>query len=638
MKLILFLIRGFCVLFVIQVSVAQENNPLSMYKMEMEKENVNIIELEKTISNDTLFTPFGAEKVLTTLSVSGDLTTFSKKSLVRITLIDSNGIEYLVFESNYLISDSQDFHFQNEFEETGILDNITPVFVRIQILRSKLNNLKVNYTENLTDKDNKIKTMKQNLLKYKNDKKIAQLNKRIAVLHQKWVAGETSISKLSFNEKKRIFGDTIPNLMGFDYYKGGIFEIMNDSTPPKVILRSTSTFVSDFDWRNRHGINWTTSVKDQGVNGSCWAFSAVGATEALVNLYYNKKIDLNLSEGHVLACTGPGDDCNSGNDRHALDFIKNTGVVNQSCFPTTDCSLSCGSICATPTERIKISGHNTAFFGPGDSESQLKRSIITKGVLCGVLDSWPHAMPLTGFGTVKIGDLIYISPVDSIRITSEDSLLIGKTYWIFKGSSGIEWGDNGYCNLVDDLFDLRHTSFLETPITSIGYGAEGIVCEDKDGDGYYYWGIGSRPITCPSCASLEEDGDDSNPNLGPMDEYGNIQEITTPITYPATSVTTNVSSVGITRLCGDLFVDSGGILNIEGVLFMPIHSQIIVRNGGILNVKQNSKIRYAHLTVESGGRLTLQGNAILEKGSNDEISIEVGATFECTYGEIKQVL
>jgi hypothetical protein len=28
-----------------------------------------------------------------------------------------------------------------------------------------------------------------------------------------------------------------------------------------------------------------------------------------------------------------------------------------------------------------------------------------------------------------------------------------------------------------------------------------IVCEDRDGDGYYYWGIGPKPSNCPLFSS-----------------------------------------------------------------------------------------------------------------------------------------
>ena len=67
--------------------------------------------------------------------------------------------------------------------------------------------------------------------------------------------------------------------------------------------------------------------------------------------------------------------------------------------------------------------------------------------------------------------------------------------------------------------------YAETPIYSITLTDQDIVCEDADGDGYYYWGIGQKPANCPYWVPNIPDGDDSNINLGHMDPYGNISNL-----------------------------------------------------------------------------------------------------------------
>lgn len=640
MKSKIFLLQIVFFLILINVTEAQKIDPLSVYNSEMKNEKLLVKEITGSITQDTTLCPFKAESALTSLSVSGNFKSFSKKSFLRVILVDSNGDEHLIYECNYLTIDSLDFEFKNEFEETGILDNLKPIFVRIQISKSELSNLRFNYTETLEDKENKIKILKQSIFKSKINQKITQINKRNTILNQKWIAGETSISNMTYSEKKKIFGDSLPNLMGFEYYKGGLFEILDDPKPTSSKLRSSSTpFVSNFDWRNRHGINWNTPVRMQFAN-SCWAFSAIGATEALVNLYFNKKIDIDLSEGEVVACSGNISNCNGGMTWDAVNFIRDFGVVLQDSFPN-NCNTLCSAKNPNQAERILIDGTDEFFpYSCTDPESELKKLIISKGVLAGRIASWGHAMALSGFGTVNVGDTIYTDATTKIIIDVNDTNLIGMTYWIFKNSYGASgWGNGGYIYAIvqNVANEFLYTQILEAPVTSQKYTSWDIVCEDRDGDGYYNWGIGSRPITCPSCAASEEDGDDSDPNLGPMDEYGNLQLLTAPIIYPATSVTTHETFIANRRLCGDLFVESGAILDIEGVLFMPIHSQIIVKNGGVLNVKHGSVIKNTNIKVEAGGKLNLQDNAILEHGLNDEIIIENGAIFDFTYGEIKLI-
>ena len=123
----------------------------------------------------------------------------------------------------------------------------------------------------------------------------------------------------------------------------------------QVIVRHSSSsgtessLTESFDWRNRHGANdpdspyydgdptgsgWITSVKNQRGCGSCWAFAATGATEALANIYFNEHIDLDLSEQEALSCSGAGS-CKGGLPGKTLDYYTSDGVVDEACFPYT---------------------------------------------------------------------------------------------------------------------------------------------------------------------------------------------------------------------------------------------------------------------------------------------------------------
>ncbi len=176
--------------------------------------------------------------------------------------------------------------------------------------------------------------------------KIRRLNEQIRKRGLKWIAGETAVSRLSFEEKKKLFGGRVPNLQGFEYYAGGIFEILPSDPQSSLVQPAPSTLIDHFDWRQRYGADdpsspyydgdpsgsgWITSVKNQLSCGSCWAFAATGATEALANIYFNDHIDLDLSEQDALSCSGAGD-CTGGWPGLTLDYYTSVGVVMKPAF------------------------------------------------------------------------------------------------------------------------------------------------------------------------------------------------------------------------------------------------------------------------------------------------------------------
>jgi|GEM_PF-5435166 len=85
--------------------------------------------------------------------------------------------------------------------------------------------------------------------------------------------------------------------------------------------------------------------------------------------------------------------------------------------------------------------------------------------------------------------------------------------YLFYQTGGMAWSASilGIKATVVDTFPFHFDSpsadvhpVGTTPIPSVA-------CVDNDGDGYYSWGIGPKPSTCPAAAIAVEDCDDSNP-------------------------------------------------------------------------------------------------------------------------------
>ena len=141
----------------------------------------------------------------------------------------------------------------------------------------------------------------------------------------------------------------------------------------------------------------------------------------------------------------------------------------------------------------------------------------------------------------------------------------------------------------DNIDHMRGPVILNTPVTTMNYSEEDIRCEDADGDGYYFWGIGPKPDTCPSWAPGEPDGDDSDPYLGPMDEFGRMVEV-----HPTDST----------------------VLYLEGSV-PPNYDEFILRNAIVpmgASFRSQGTMRFMHgatLTVMPGGYLLIDGGSLI---------------------------
>ena len=521
-------------------------------------------EINQDYLKSTTINPFKPNESIFSLTINASIKLNGYKSLARVILETESGDELLVMESYFIMSGDEELTVTNFGDETAILNGIIPKQIKIQLEDASIFLKSVSYSNNY---QNKIKdadfALIAELKKKKQDSvKIERISNQIKKLGYSWKASETSVSKLTYEQKMLMFGNPLPNLRGYEYYSGGIFDLTNpNKTKSALIQTGTCNVIESFDWRNRHGQNnnWMTPVKNQNPWGTCSVFAATGATEAFVNLYFNQHLNLDLAEQKPIKCIQGG-----GGVPNTLDYYTNPGAVLESCAPyNPDNPQTCDEICPNPTERIKIGGkldlHSLCY---PYTEEGYKKMIIKYGPIASGIFSLNHRMALIGF---------YINNAD------------GKTVWIFKDSHGTNNSSNpqaGYFETEADLSDLWGGYAPLPPVTSLIYNESNRICSDNDGDGYYNWGIGTKPATCPSCPN-EEDGDDSNSNLGPINDYGYCTKL-----------------VRSTQTWQYLYNENGDVI------------------------------------VKSGGNLTLTG-ATINLGCDSSFSVELGGTLTFNYGTIQ---
>ncbi|MCP4602818.1 MAG: hypothetical protein GY847_20260 [Proteobacteria bacterium] len=455
-------------------------------------------------------------------AVTAEVKLYNDASLARVILIDADHNEYLIYEVYSLLVDNYSVSVKNACEETKLLNSVTPISLRVELVDASVTIQKLSFLPSLPCAKNEIGIRNKQIKQQQNGEKIDLLNRQIKKKGMSWIAGKTSISLRSYSEKKRMFkrSDMLPNLQGYEYYKGGVFELK--SNIPATTSNSTSAMIDSFDWRNRHGANdpnspyydgdefgtgWATSVKAQGSCNSCWAHAAAATAEFMVNLYYNQHIDLDLSEQYLVNCSDApyvsGNGCFGGNPYKGIEYVVSHGIVEEACFPYERSEFRvCNEACSDPEEMLQFTDSHGEF--DPLTPDEFKKYIIEYGPLLGEIRSMWHDMNLVGYET---------DPDD------------GELIMIFKNSRGLDMGENGFSYFKIALDDFVSIGAYIPPPISHNLTDDDIRCLDLDNDGYCNWGIGPKAATCPDDCPDEADCDDSRPDLGPMLENGSCEEI-----------------------------------------------------------------------------------------------------------------
>ena len=582
--------------------------------------------MNESFCSDTIIR-LGIKQSISDFVISGQ-TRFNNENdaFVRVVVIDNYNYEYLIYENYPLLAGDSVIDFQNISIETKYLDGVMPVAIRIEVFNATLHLSSFGYKK--SSNSSRMRTT-GNIYMEQSQKIVNALNQNLEKRNMTWRAGQTSLSYLSYEEKKSLFGGKVPMLYGLEYYAGGIFVAPKQKTNSvKISTAQTTNYVTKWDWRERHGKNWISPVKYHVNCGACWAFAAVSVVEAYANLYYNRIINFDLSEEEIVSCSRING-CRGGFASDALSYMRNHGVVNENCFPFIDMEADCAEKCDNPEERLFI--ENYQLIQQGLNEDSLKRHLF-KSPMTITLREWTHAMALVGYHVIKTGDVIYFGNSFPVSYTVIDSIqhqdLIGKTAWIMKNSWAL-WGENGYLSAV---FDINYSvSRIYQPmgrITCSTYNDSDILCEDADGDGYYNWGVGPKPANCPPSIPDTPDGDDSDPTVGPIDEYGNLSILTNELVI--SSIVEYGSVMDITH---NIRIVNGGHLRITNMANLHNAAQITVESGGTLTI-DGGTLNEARIIFNPGSALNIYNGGTIVKAADQSLLVPTGTNVMISSGKM----
>lgn len=604
----------------------------------------------------------GYENVIYGIKLTGNVNLNSENSLIRILLHGFNGETVLLHEYYYPLFLLGNYDLE-EAEENILINGIIMNKLEIIVVDAslQLENFIV-YDSEAERNQNEVLTYDQIILD-----KIDRLNSNLEQVGFIWRA-EKPDYPMFFYERDLVSNYSL-NTHGSEYYGFGIFSDYGpDYYANQTMNRSlNNSIVNEWDWRNRHGatnetspyydyepewyINgyvnmyngWMTRIHSQNEWNSCpngcFLFAPLNAVEAMLNLYYNQHINLYLSQQYAMdcCCCTSGTCVNGGSVASVLESTKNTGIIENSCYPYINAIGGC-QLLYVPQHRVFINSYQPFYNVSLESDNVIKTRIVQSGPLAAIVGS--HAMCLIGYNVIHEGLVLNGHSSFCNIVVPDNSGYIGLNYFIYKNSRSAADDHNGYVYAIRTYFEnpeLQGTGL--TTLYSINTPNDDLSpltvrCVDLDGDGYYNWGIGPKPANCPNCPD-EPDCDDSKIYLGPYDSRYGCTLLCENFNYDTSKIRINEKTVWSDRTIvnQDIIIDEDSLFVYDELLIHDL-ATIRIKNGASLILAKKSILKGAcsdslfagSIIVESGGNLVLKDSCKIYFNNGGGINIQENAT------------
>lgn len=567
------------------------------------------------------------------LSIDATIYQPREASFVRIVLEDNNGHDYLVAESCWYRNDTTIVEYHDYCEETARLPGVVPCCLKCFISEDAIINIS-SVNASTTPLLMRADSESIDSLKYLQVQSIADRINHYNQKHGKpWVAGVTKAALAAYDESP-FKGESGTYSTSFAYLTYGFFEFgeRNEYSGPH-----STEYIDSFDWRYRHGRSdnyWITPVKDQDTTDLCQTFAAVGLMECMANLYFNKNLNLDLSEEDVaiyMQQIYPNDTLKWHHELTVLGTMCNNGVIDETSLPFSNQTYPPTS--GTRPEGIeKISSTPTISSTNPINENKVVNAIISRPSISGFTENHSaHEMLLVGYGKITqemcnaLPHFSLYPPIDS---------LVNRTYLIFKNSWGESW-NGGYAFVVFNNYKkyMRDIYSLPGKIYSKNHSDDDILCEDCDGDGLFNWGIGPVPPTLPSWAPQIKDGDDSNSDAGMMSNKGRLAVIN-PDSIATLHILNDTTICYNSYIPNHIIVENSVTLTITANVVTNRTTEVCLKPGAVMHINGGS-IRNAWIRPEYGSKIILDGGGNIVSLHNRPFELPLGALLELNQGAIE---
>ncbi|XP_032075357.1 dipeptidyl peptidase 1 [Thamnophis elegans] len=240
------------------------------------------------------------------------------------------------------------------------------------------------------------------------------------------------------------------------------------------ILKEASNLPESWDWRNMHGVNYVSPVRNQGSCGSCYAFASMGMLEARIRILTNNSQMSTLSPQQVVSCSEYSQGCDGGFPYLiAGKYLQDFGVVEEDCFPYKGMDSPCTPVNDCYHYYTSNYYYVGGFYG-GCNEALMKLELIKHGPMAVAFEVYNDFMYYSGGIYHHTG---LMDPFNPFELTNHAVLLVGygsdphsgEPFWIVKNSWGTSWGEEGYFRIRrgSDECAIESIAVASTPIPKI---------------------------------------------------------------------------------------------------------------------------------------------------------------------------